>query len=41
MPRQRGDGGGAAVVQGQSRIGGSSGGIMAVAATSWQALQWC
>ncbi len=41
MPRQRGDGGGAAAVLGWSRIGGGGGGILAVAAAEWQALQRC
>jgi hypothetical protein len=41
MPWQRGKGSGAAVVLGWSRIGDGSGGILAVAATEWQALQRC
>jgi hypothetical protein len=41
MPRQRGDRGSAAAVQGWSRIGGSGSGILAVAAAAWQALQQC
>ncbi len=41
MPRQRGDGGGAAAVGGWSRIGGGSGGILAVVAAAWQVSQQC
>jgi hypothetical protein len=41
MPWQHGDGGGAAVVQGRSGIGGSGGGILAVVTAAWQALQRC
>jgi hypothetical protein len=41
MPWQLGDGGGAAAAPGWSRIGGGSGGILAVAAAEWQALQRC
>ncbi len=41
MPRQHGNGGGAAAVRGWSRIGGGGGGILAVAAAAWQASQRC
>jgi hypothetical protein len=41
MPRQRGDGGGAAAVLGWSRIGGGGGGILGVAVAEWQASQRC
>jgi hypothetical protein len=41
MPRQRGNGGGAAAVLGWSRIGGSGSGILAVAMAEWQASQRC
>jgi hypothetical protein len=41
MPRQRGNGRSAAAVLGWSRMGGGSGGILAVTAAAWQALQRC
>ncbi len=41
MPQQRDNGGGAAAVLGWSSIGGSSGGILTVAAAEWQASQRC
>ena len=41
MPRQRGNGGGAAAVRGWSKIGGGGGGILAVAVAAWQVSQRC